>query len=189
MHLYQLCMYYQKTFFNPLSANPTKWSNTFKQFVGKLSTNCLSVFDHFVKLALKGLIVLLQNLYMFANLLSKSSWLFFINLIAVWTLEYEWTIFSIHILKTRLAIFAFTFVKSLSKISSEIWLVDNHAADKFYFVSYSVTFCRFFRIGTEKFMYFSFFSIGTRTALQTLLWWNRTKYSRMGQVKFVEDSL
>ena len=41
---------------NPLSANPTKWSNTLKQFVGKLPTNCLSVFDHFVKLALKGLI-------------------------------------------------------------------------------------------------------------------------------------
>ena len=37
--------------FNPLSANHTKWSNTFKQ----LPTNCLSVFDHFVKLALKGL--------------------------------------------------------------------------------------------------------------------------------------
>ena len=30
---------------NPLSANPTKWSNTL----------CLSVFDHFVGLALKGL--------------------------------------------------------------------------------------------------------------------------------------
>ena len=41
--------------FNPLSTNPTKWSNTLKQFVGKLLTNCLSVFDHFVKLALKGL--------------------------------------------------------------------------------------------------------------------------------------
>ena len=40
---------------NPLSTNPTKWSNTVKQFVGKLSTNCLSVFDHFVKLAFKGL--------------------------------------------------------------------------------------------------------------------------------------
>ena len=38
-----------------LSANPTKWSNTLKQFVGKLPTNCLSVFDHFVKLVLKGL--------------------------------------------------------------------------------------------------------------------------------------
>ena len=42
---------------NPLSANPTKWSNTLKQFVGKLPTNCLSVFDHFVGLALKGLTV------------------------------------------------------------------------------------------------------------------------------------
>ena len=33
--------------FNPLSANPTKWSNTTKQSLG--------VFDHFVGLALKGL--------------------------------------------------------------------------------------------------------------------------------------
>ena len=40
---------------NLLNANPTKWPNTLKQFVGKLPTNCLSVFDHFVKLALKGL--------------------------------------------------------------------------------------------------------------------------------------
>ena len=40
---------------NPFSANPTKWYNTIKQFVGNLPTNCLSVFDHFVKLALKGL--------------------------------------------------------------------------------------------------------------------------------------
>ena len=39
----------------PLSVNPTKWSNTLKQFIDKLSTNCLSVFGHFVKLALKGL--------------------------------------------------------------------------------------------------------------------------------------
>ena len=41
--------------FNPLSANPTKWSNTLKQFVGNLPTNCLSVFDQFVISALKGL--------------------------------------------------------------------------------------------------------------------------------------
>ena len=32
---------------NPLSGNPTKWPNTLKQ--------CLTVFDHFVGLALKGL--------------------------------------------------------------------------------------------------------------------------------------
>ena len=37
--------------FNPLSANFTKWSNRLKQFVGL----CLSVFGHFVGLALKGL--------------------------------------------------------------------------------------------------------------------------------------
>ena len=36
--------------FNTSSANPTKWSNTLKQFVGNLS-----VFDHFVELTLKGL--------------------------------------------------------------------------------------------------------------------------------------
>ena len=42
-------------YLNPLSANPTKWSNKLKQFVGKLPKNCLSVFDHFVKLAIKGL--------------------------------------------------------------------------------------------------------------------------------------
>ena len=38
--------------FNPVSANPTKWSNTFKQFVGYCR---LSVFDHSVGLTLKGL--------------------------------------------------------------------------------------------------------------------------------------
>ena len=38
---------------NPLST--TKWPNTLKQFDDNLLTNCLSVFDHFVKLALKGL--------------------------------------------------------------------------------------------------------------------------------------
>ena len=43
-----------KAMFNPLSPNPTKWSNTLKQFVGSLA-NCLSVFDHFMGLALKGL--------------------------------------------------------------------------------------------------------------------------------------
>ena len=41
-------------FFNPLSANPTKWPNTLKQFIGKLPANCLSAFGHIVKLALKG---------------------------------------------------------------------------------------------------------------------------------------
>ena len=40
---------------NLLSTNPTKWSKTLKQFVGNLSTNCLSVVDYFVGLALEGL--------------------------------------------------------------------------------------------------------------------------------------
>ena len=42
-------------YINPLSANPIKRSNTLKQFISKLLTNCLSVFNHFVKLALKEL--------------------------------------------------------------------------------------------------------------------------------------
>ena len=46
---------YSKITFNPLRANPTKWSNTLKQFVGNLPTNCLSVFNHFVGLAFKVL--------------------------------------------------------------------------------------------------------------------------------------
>ena len=40
---------------NPLSANPTKWPNTLKQFVGKLPTNCLSLFGHFCEIGAKGL--------------------------------------------------------------------------------------------------------------------------------------
>ena len=39
----------------------SKWSNTLKQFVGNLPTNCLSVFDGFVKLALKGFRDCLDN--------------------------------------------------------------------------------------------------------------------------------
>ena len=39
---------------NPLSTNFTKWSNTLKQFIGKLPTNCLRVSDHVVELAFKG---------------------------------------------------------------------------------------------------------------------------------------
>ena len=38
-----------------LSVNPTKCSNTPKQFVDYLSTSCLNVFDHFVGLTLTGL--------------------------------------------------------------------------------------------------------------------------------------
>ena len=40
---------------NPLSTNPKKWPTPLKQFVGKLPTNCLSGFGHFVNLALKVL--------------------------------------------------------------------------------------------------------------------------------------
>ena len=42
-------------YLHPLSTNPPKWSNTLEQFASNLPTNCLSVFDDFVILALKGL--------------------------------------------------------------------------------------------------------------------------------------
>ena len=41
-------------FINPFSTNFTKCSNTLKQFIVNLPTNCLSVFDHFVGLTLVG---------------------------------------------------------------------------------------------------------------------------------------
>ena len=40
---------------NPLNADFAKGSNTLKQFIGNLPTNCLGVFDHFVGLTLKEL--------------------------------------------------------------------------------------------------------------------------------------
>ena len=39
----------------PLNAKFIKWSNTLKQIVSKLQTICLVVFDHYSRLALKGL--------------------------------------------------------------------------------------------------------------------------------------
>ena len=56
-----------KCIFNPLSANPTKWSNTLKHFIGNFPTNCLSVFDHFVKLALKGLMYIFIGIFRVAT--------------------------------------------------------------------------------------------------------------------------
>ena len=46
LHLYYAAL-------NPLRAIPIKWSNTLEniQFDGNLSTNCLSLFNHFVVLA------------------------------------------------------------------------------------------------------------------------------------------
>ena len=45
------------TSINPSSANFTKWSNTVKQLVSNLPTNCLRVFGHFVGLVIKGLML------------------------------------------------------------------------------------------------------------------------------------
>ena len=48
---------------NPLSANPTKWSNTLKTIRQQQPTNCLRVFDHFVGLTLKRLIYIKVDYY------------------------------------------------------------------------------------------------------------------------------
>ena len=47
--------FFGKHILNHLSTNFSKWSNTLKQFVGNLPTNCLSVFGHLVGLAFKWL--------------------------------------------------------------------------------------------------------------------------------------
>ena len=49
-------------YLNPLSASFTKWSNTHKQFVANLPSNCLSVFGRFVGLALTGLRIEKRNI-------------------------------------------------------------------------------------------------------------------------------
>ena len=49
------CQIFKKNYVNPLSDNPTKWWKTLKQFVGKLPTNFLSVFEHFVGLPFEEL--------------------------------------------------------------------------------------------------------------------------------------
>ena len=56
-----------RIYINPLTVKFIKWSNTLKQVVGKLPTICLSVFDHFSGLALKGLRIMYRiyiKLYM-----------------------------------------------------------------------------------------------------------------------------
>ena len=59
--------------FRPLSANPTKWSDTLEHFVGNLATNCLSVFDHFMGLVLNNLIVTLSAKFNILSDLNRSA--------------------------------------------------------------------------------------------------------------------
>ena len=58
------------SYFYPLSANPTKW---FKhtQTICWLLPNCLSVFDHFVMLALKGLTETMTSTLIIGNWAKK----------------------------------------------------------------------------------------------------------------------
>ena len=59
---------------NSLGGNPTKWSNTLKEFVGNLPRNCLSVFDHFVGLALNGLKRCMLSSYLSLDTNDSTSW-------------------------------------------------------------------------------------------------------------------
>ena len=78
---------YQALAVNPISANHTKWSNTVKQ----LLTNCLSVFDHFVRLVLKGLTIFAKSsiIYVWQGLYTMFDTLLFYGLhissLAPWT--------------------------------------------------------------------------------------------------------
>ena len=65
---------------NLLSTNPTKWSNTLKQFAGKLPTNCSTIFDHFVGLAPKGLTQLMP-LFSFYTFWLSFNFCFFYNIL------------------------------------------------------------------------------------------------------------
>ena len=55
LNLLNKCLVYISNLFNPLSADFTKWSKHAQTICRLLPTNCLSMFDHFVRLALKGL--------------------------------------------------------------------------------------------------------------------------------------
>ena len=59
--LFQYYTHISCNYLKPLSANSTKWSNTLKQFIDKSQFFSLSVFDHVVGLALKGLTTELNN--------------------------------------------------------------------------------------------------------------------------------
>ena len=75
----------------PLSANSSKWSNTRKQFVDSLPTKFLSVFNHFVELALEGLTLMIFALNSCQNWLILS-YIFFFNF-NTYYLYYQYIIF------------------------------------------------------------------------------------------------
>ena len=52
--IFEKCIWMSLYYINPLSVNPTKWSNTPKQFVATVDVLFENVFEYFVGLALKG---------------------------------------------------------------------------------------------------------------------------------------
>ena len=74
--------------FNSYGTNPTKWSNTLKQFIGNRVS--LSVFDHFLRLALNGLgwfYLAKFNFVMFPKILTLS-YLVKLDITVVFEIEY-----------------------------------------------------------------------------------------------------
>ena len=66
-HLKQgFCWIFGCSFLDPLTTNPTK-KHLSNSSAFKMSTNCLSVFDHFVGLAFKVLIIFLTNFVIYTN--------------------------------------------------------------------------------------------------------------------------
>ena len=76
---------------NFLSTDPTKSSNTIKQFVGKLPMNYLSVFNHFVKLALIiKYFRILEGSYVHLMILTLSSGALFTNFVSLVSFYTPW---------------------------------------------------------------------------------------------------
>ena len=111
------------TLFNPLSANFTKWSNTLKQFVGKLLTNFLSVFDHFVGLVLKRLMLYYWPLLRLIDLLK---WVSKAGSITIYM--YRWVLLINNPLNN--AVYLNCNIKSVYKRKSETQLRCFHSGNK-----------------------------------------------------------
>ena len=102
-------------YFNHLCVNPTKWSNTLKQFVGNLPTNSLSVFAQYVELALLKVdasfrsftqitppILLARSFIAYSTNLNPSTFAYFHPcLLWMWEFDSYSAIFTVQLVKTK----------------------------------------------------------------------------------------
>lgn len=108
---------------------------------------------------------------------------FFLTFVAVYTRECYYFVFDCHIFKIRLAIFAFIFVESFGKINYKIlWWAryEPYTFNEFFLYGTVMPFSLSFLIGSDKFMYFSIFLLGTQIDLQilwhALFFWNESHF-------------